>query len=65
MLQNVSDLIIYFLITFKVKERKPYLFCPRKNALIHVIYIFIGHQHARCHPDAAVMIYFIPKLEIK
>lgn len=65
MLQNVNVLIIYFLITFKVKERKLYLFCPRKNALIHVIYIYKTFCMPGVMLGAVVMIYFIPKLEIK
>lgn len=64
-LQNVNGLIIYFLITFKVKERKLYLFCPRKNALIHVTYIYKTFHMPDIMLGAVVMIYFIQKLEIK
>lgn len=65
MLQNVNGLIIYFLVTFKVKERKPYLFCPRKKALIHVIYIYRTFSIPGVMVGAVGMIYFIQKLEIK
>lgn len=66
MLQNVNGLIIYFLVTFKVKERKPYLFCTRKkNVLIHVIYIYKIFSMPGIMRGAVVMIYFIQKFEIK
>lgn len=63
--QNVNGLIVCFLMTLKVERKKPYLFCSRKNASIHVVYIYRTFSMPGVTLGAVVMIYFIQNLETK